>query len=101
MNLHPLFVHFPIACLSIYTILEVITMFVPRLSDKLLMTKRILLFVGAAFAFISLQTGEQAQALRGKSTLIHTHEEFAEKAYMTYVVLAVVYILQWLSTSNA
>ena len=76
-------------------------MFVPRLSDKLLMTKRILLFVGAAFAFISLQTGEQAQALRGKSTLIHTHEEFAEKAYMTYVILAVVYILQWLSTSNA
>lgn len=76
-------------------------MFAPRFEAKLLMTKKILLFVWVIWAFFSLQTGEQAEKLRGKSKLIHTHEEFAEKAYMSYVIIAIIYVLQWISTSSA
>ncbi len=76
-------------------------MFAPRFEQKLSLTKKILLFVWVIGAFFSLQTGEQAQKIRGKSNLIHTHEEFAEKAYMSYVIIAIIYILQWISTSNA
>jgi len=93
-NIHPLVVHFPIACLVIYTILEVVSWLMPRRAAKLAVTKQILLFAGVASAWAALQTGEIAVDLGGGDKALDQHEEFAEMAYNTYGFLALWYVLQ-------
>jgi len=88
-NIHPMIVHFPIACLMIYTVLEVISRVVPRRAVSLLVTKKILLFVGVAFAWMALQTGEIAADVIGDA-----HKNFANMTYQTYGFLALWYLLK-------
>jgi hypothetical protein len=39
-------------------------------------------------------SGEVAQDLIGRSNLIHTHEERAEKSHSLYVILSIYYIIK-------
>jgi len=83
----------------IYTVLEVISRVVPRRAVSLLVTKKILLFVGVAFAWMALQTGEIAADVIGSAggrepAAFDAHKNFANMTYQTYGFLALWYLLK-------
>ncbi len=92
MNVHPIIVHFPIACLMLYCMLEIAYCFFPKSRlQKLETTKLFLLWVGTVGTFFALQSWEVAQEIVwGQTDLIHTHEEFAEKTYSLFLVLSII-----------
>lgn len=102
MNIHPLVVHFPIALLTLYSLLEIAWLFNRARTKKLNQTKLFLLFVWTIGTFFALQSGELAQEYLGMkwSTLIHTHENFAQASYTTYIILSVYYLLTWVQSTN-
>lgn len=93
MNLHPIIVHFPIACLVLYTGLEVLSFFKKSREEKLSFTKIFLLIVGIIWTAFALQSGKVAQDIVGRSDLIHQHEEFAEMTYKIYLIILFIYII--------
>ncbi len=94
MNLHPIIVHFPIACLVLYSMIEIGSIFSHRIKKNLETTKYFLLTVGVIWIFSALQSWEIAQQSFGRSDLIHTHEEFGEKSHMLYIILFIFYIIK-------
>lgn len=100
MNIHPLFVHFPIGLLVTYSILELIALISPaaRRQSWLFSVKAFLLFVGVGFAFVALVTGGMAEELvagaNPRSFIIEVHEPFAVGATFTYLVLALAYLVR-------
>ncbi len=95
MNIHPIIVHFPIACLVLYTILEVLSLFKTSWREKLLTTKIFLLTIGVFGAFVAIQTGEIAQESMGNSNLLSAHKEYAQMAYKIYLIILILYVLLW------
>ncbi len=91
-------VHFPIACLTGYAILELVSFIVPRRREKLLLTKEILLFVGVAGAWAALQTGEMAAGWEPEAVnaplVLQKHAQAAEMTYSTFGFLAAWYVLK-------
>jgi uncharacterized membrane protein len=102
MNIHPVVVHFPIALLTLYSLLEIASLFWRARTKKLNQTKLFLLFVWTIGTFFALQSGELAQEFLGMewSKLIHTHENFANASYTTYIILSVLYLLFWIQSTN-
>lgn len=121
MNLHPLFVHFPIALLVLYALIEIglplkvriyrmlkwekAPWFPLMLSPVWNSIKAFLVIAGTLFSFPTLQTGEVAehiyreQALSPESfaqstigKLIEMHSTFATLSVILFSVLAVGYV---------
>lgn len=93
MNLHSIFVHFPIACFVLYSVLECVSFLRKSKEKQLSYTKIFMLITGIIFAFMSLQTGEIAEHLNGRSALIETHSQFANITYALYRIILVLYII--------
>lgn len=121
MNLHPLFVHFPIALLVLYALIEVglplkirlyrlckwerAPWFQSMLSPVWVSIKSFLVIIGTVLAFPTLQTGEVAehiyrqQALSPESfiqssigRLIEMHGTFATLSVILFSILSVGYV---------
>ncbi len=87
-NIHPLFVHFPIALLFIYSIIKIIPFkkWFPNVSWKHI--ERALLLVGVLGAFAALMTGETAEQLtKPNHNLVEAHSFFATTATYLYAIL--------------
>ncbi len=87
-NLHPLFVHFPIALLFLYSIIKILPLkrWMPTVDWK--SVERVLLLVGVAGAFLALATGEIAEDLvRPNRRLVEAHSFFASLATWLYGAL--------------
>lgn len=96
MNIHPAIVHFPIALLVVYSLMECIQWkaFVTHASWK--DAKAIFVILGTLFGFASLQTGEIAGHAFGKENmrpLIELHATFATASVWIFCLLALVYIV--------
>ena len=94
MDLHPLFVHFPVALLTVYAFLEVIRRWTPAEGWRLART--ILVVTGTAFAFVSLSTGEGAEHAFQKKELFNVlelHSLMATVSTWTFAILAICYIV--------
>lgn len=103
MNIHPIFVHFPIALLSIYTLMEILHLPIFRRQPWWFYTKAVLLFVGTAGGFAAQQTGELAEeGFRGTSTmaLVELHSTYATATLWVFCVLSALYLLEWLRREN-
>lgn len=103
MDLHPLTVHFPIALLSLYSVMEILRLRLLLRQNFWFPTKLILLVIGTAGAFVSLGTGEEAaEAARGNldPRVLQAHAAFAAAATWVYAVLAGAYLLTWLDRST-
>ncbi len=87
-NIHPLFVHFPIALLFLYSISKVLPLkkWFPNGAWKHI--KRALLFFGVLGAFVALATGDTAEQLfRPNRALVEMHSTFAGIATWIYALL--------------
>ncbi len=99
-NIHPIFVHFPIALLTIYGILELVRF--RRIKDQpyWFYVKAVMVIIGAAAGWVTFLTGEMAEGMipAGASVnwnLLNTHSTFALLSVIIFSVLAVGYIIAW------
>ncbi|MFZ2500776.1 MAG: DUF2231 domain-containing protein [Minisyncoccia bacterium] len=106
MNIHPLFVHFPIALLAMYSVLEVVAYFSATLRRQAWVApvKSFLLFGGVLTAFAASSTGEVAEDLirhvSPRAYIIETHSFFAGAATAAYCVLAAAYLVRIFETKG-
>jgi uncharacterized membrane protein len=87
-NLHPLFVHFPIALLFLYSIIKMLPFkkWFPKVAWRDI--ERVLLVVGVLGAFAALYTGSIAEHLvHPNRQLVNTHSTFAVAATWLYGAL--------------
>lgn len=93
-NIHPLFVHFPIAFLLLYSLLKILPCdrWFPRLSFRL--TRFLLLAAGVLGGFFASTTGEMAEHLtRPNHQLVEMHALFAGMSIWIFGILLVGEIL--------
>lgn len=89
-NLHPIFVHFPIAFLLLYSVIKIIPFrkLFPKVSWK--QTELLLLVVGILGAYLAAYTGEIAEKLVGPNKqLVNMHSNFASISIWTYSAILV------------
>lgn len=97
LNIHPLFVHFPIAFMTIYALVELIRFKKINSQPYWFYVKIVLLVVGVLGAFVALQTGELAEdEYRAVHQLVETHSFFATFSTVVFGILAGLYIVTWL-----
>ncbi|MGI9118259.1 MAG: DUF2231 domain-containing protein [Minisyncoccia bacterium] len=87
-NIHPIFVHFPIALLFIYSIIKILPLekWFPTVSWKHI--ERALLVFGTLGAFAALTTGEVAEHLaKPNHQLVEMHSLFAGISTWVYTAL--------------
>ncbi|MCX6703238.1 MAG: hypothetical protein NTV02_00925 [Candidatus Zambryskibacteria bacterium] len=102
MNIHPFFVHFPIALLTLYGVMEIVWSKVLKRELWWLNSKALLLTCGVLGGFAALQTGEIAEGLRERgSQLIETHSFYATVSVWIFVALLVGYIVFYVEKYTA
>jgi uncharacterized membrane protein len=87
-NIHPIFVHFPIALFTVYAIIKILPTqkWFPAIAWKHI--ERTLLFFGVLGAFAALSTGEIAEELsRPDHDLVETHSLFATTTTWIFSIL--------------
>lgn len=97
-DIHPIFVHFPIALLVIYSIIKVLPLktWFPNVAWKDI--ERILLVLGTLGAFAALATGEVAEEIsRPNRQLVEAHSTFAGISTWPYVALLIGEIIELVS----
>jgi len=100
MNIHPLFVHFPIGLLVAYSVLEIGAYFLPALRRQtwLFPVKTFLLIVGVLAALATLVTGAMAEENFTEGDpqyrIIGVHAPFAIATTVLYFLLAGAYIVR-------
>lgn len=102
MDIHPIFVHFPIALLTVYAILELIRFEKITSQAYYFYVKASILIVGTLGAFASLSTGEGAEhgVDRSLRALVEIHSTFATISTWIFVILSAVYLIIWISKTE-
>lgn len=84
-NIHPIFVHFPIAFLMLYSLIKILPLqkWISNISLKAI--ERVLLIAGILGGFLALQTGEIAEHLtNSNNNLVEMHAFFASASVWIY-----------------
>ncbi len=100
-NIHPIFVHFPIALLFVYSIIKLLPFakWFPNVAWRDI--ERLLLVVGIGGAYLSLSTGEQAEELsRPNRSLVDAHAFFANFSTRMYLLLLIGEVANYINTKN-
>ena len=101
MNFHPVLVHFPIALLSIYALMEIVRLKRFTLNKAYQDIKAFLAIIGTASAWAASWTGDDARAaFRGKALVeqvVHTHENYADLTIAIFSLIAGAYLVIFLS----
>lgn len=87
MNIHPAFVHFPIALLCVYAVLEIIPFarFWPALQWEAV--RRFSLYAGSAFGVLTYITGLMAEDVVGELPSVGAHEQAAVVTLIIFAAL--------------
>ncbi len=93
MNIHPIFVHFPIALLSIYAIIEILPLkrLLPVVPWNII--RDFLLYVGALSILPTVVTGLMAGQIMGASPILEVHERAAFTTSAIFLITAVLSIV--------
>lgn len=107
MNLHPIFVHFPIALLTLYALMELARFKWLMARPYWFYAKAVLLIAGGLGALAALLTGDMAKlavrqgefhpAIANFKQVVNMHENFADASAAIFGVLAASYLILWLS----
>lgn len=100
-NLHPIFVHFPIALLFVYSVIKLLPLkkWFPNVAWRDI--ERLLLLVGLGGAYLALSTGEQAADLsRPSESLVESHEFFANFTTRMYLLVLIGEIASFLNNKS-
>lgn len=102
VNIHPMVVHFPIALLTVYSILEILRFRFLREKQYFFYVKAVILILGAPAALVAVAAGLLAVAGQGGAfgALVRTHRNFAYSTAVVYVILAFLYLVLWISRSE-
>lgn len=102
MDIHPIFVHFPIALLTVYAVLELIRFEKITNQPYYFYVKGSLLIIGILTSSLALQTGEMAEdgVVRSLHDLVEMHSTFANISTWIFAVLAVAYAATWISKTE-
>lgn len=93
MNIHPLFVHFPIAMLSAYAVFELLRFKKILAWQSWRYIKATLLFIGTLGTFAALATGDSAERYhRDARALVNIHSNFGGATTAIFCILSVYYI---------
>lgn len=95
LNVHPLLVHFPIAFLAGYTLLEFVRIPILTRQSFYFYTKAILLFFGVVMAAPAILTGLIAQRYVTNHALVDLHQNINILATAVFGILAVGYFILW------
>ena len=98
-NIHPIFVHFPIAFLLLYSLIKIVPFkkWFPQVVWRQIEVT--LLVVGVIGAFVADSTGELAQHLvHPNRQLVHMHSTFAGISTFLYALLLGAEILPFINT---
>ncbi len=100
MNIHPLFVHFPIAILVLYSFFEFARFQFITKQPYYITFKSVLVIIGTLTAYLTIMTGEIAEHIvvlqdPSKQALIETHGMFAAITTTLYSFVAAYYLLNW------
>ena len=101
MDFHPIVVHFPIAFLTLYSILELLHRWNRQPFWKPL--RAVLVIIGTIGAYTALQTGEFAEESFRASLLmpvLELHSLLANVTTIVFAILAGAYVIDLLSTKN-
>lgn len=99
MNLHPIVVHFPIALLSVYSLIEIYRRWKPSHASKLEITRVLLLVIGIIGGRIALATGEGIEAMYNGNELekiVQAHAAAANTSIVLYTILLVIVLIPML-----
>ena len=94
LNIHPFIVHMPIGLLSLYTLLEVISIKKLQSLPYWFFVKAILVIFGSLGTYAAIFTGSLAAA-ESETLLVEVHSDFAFFTTVVYTILAVAYLLTW------
>jgi uncharacterized membrane protein len=100
MNIHPLFVHFPIALLVVYSLLEI----VPGIRSRAWAqsAKVACLYIGVLGAIAALITGGMAEELvegsHPRAYILEVHAPLAGLTSLIYLILAAAYLVRTFDT---
>lgn len=107
MNLHPIFVHFPISLLTLYTLLELLRFKATKKQPAWFYLKAVLVICGTVGSTIALFTGSAAKrailtgVIKAQVTdprlIINLHETWAKGASLIYLLLAAGYAVAWIN----
>lgn len=87
-NIHPIFVHFPIAFLVLYSVIKILPIEKWITSVSWRPIQRLLLLVGVMGAFVSNSTGEMAEHIvKANHNLVEMHSFFAGASTWIYGIL--------------
>lgn len=110
MNLHPLFVHFPIALLTVYALMELVRFKKIAGQAYWFYAKAILLMLGGAGALAAYFTGDTAKdtvntggfnsPISNFRQVVSIHENFADLSLVIFGILAVGYLVVWLNLED-
>lgn len=101
MNLHVVIVHFPIALLTLYSLLELISFGRIRQLSYLFYIKAFLVVLGAGSAFASMQTGKMiAGGFLDHGRLLQTHALFGTITTYYFGIAGLVYLIAFLGRSG-
>lgn len=99
-NIHPIFVHFPIALLFLYSVVKIVPShrWFPGISWRQI--ENTFLILGVLGAFMALSTGEIAERIvRPDRPLVEMHSFFANTTTFLYVLLLIGEALPFLIAS--
>lgn len=94
-NIHPIFVHFPIGLLMMYSLIELIPLnhFLPWFHVNWVPIKRFLLYVGTLAAVPTIITGLIAKLSVGEYPLVIAHEIAAITTISLFTILSCLTLL--------
>lgn len=98
INIHPIFVHFPIALFTIYALFEIIRIKRFEQTDTITYIKSAFLIIGSISSMLAVQTGElvgETMEDGPLGRLLETHAFFAVGSSYIFGALAIVYLI-WL-----
>lgn len=98
MNFHLMAVHFPIALLTFYAALEIISFKRLRALPYWWYLKAVLVIAGALSAFATRQTGEMIEhEFAFVKNVVEVHALWATITTAVFALLAICYLIAWIS----